>query len=370
MLCGLLFCAGAGGALAERHYGETSKSCAIPVEISLPLRLVRQADAKPAQGGWYARVGEEVLYIADGGLQAMAPATGASRTPIPGLDSAAQYELAPGSAAIYLLSADAPAAFPQSALRLRAYSVPAFEPLWTVDHESEAPPFVRGLGLSGSAIILAADNKLLAYDAANGGVLWRRDTRSFLGNVLASAQGLVLSPTMAGLAAFSAADGSTAWEFALPGSPYNPQRYVSISSSTVYLPLSESVLGAVDLKSGALLWKSAPLQSPIDPRHPPIHAPEGIFVLTRRGVAKLALDGAPLWEREYPFLAMRQGLPALLAASNVLLIGASDGLVALSPESGEISWEHAGIGEVADIDIVDGSVIAVNLLGRVHVFAH
>lgn len=369
-MCGLLLCAGAGGALAERHYGETSKSCAIPVEILLPLKLVRQADSMPSQGGWYARAGAEVLYVADGGLQAMAPATGASRTAVPGLDSAARYELAAGSAAVYLLSADASAASAQSALRLRAYSVPAFESLWTVDYESEAPPFVRGLGLSGSAIILAADNKLSAYDAANGRVLWRRDTRSFLGNVLASAQGLVLAPTMAGLAAFSAADGSTAWEFPLPGSPYNPQRYVSISSATAYFPLTDSVLGAVDLKTGALLWKSTPLTSPIDPRHPPIHAPEGIFILTRRGVARLSPDGAAVWERAYPFLGMRQGLPAMLAASNVLLIGASDGVVALSLDSGEIAWEHAGIGEVADIDLVDGSVIAVNLLGRVHVFAH
>jgi outer membrane protein assembly factor BamB/predicted MPP superfamily phosphohydrolase len=203
-------------------------------------------------------------------------------------------------------------------------------------------------------IYAGVSSALVALDAGNGAVLWRRedfgvdDWISSYTSPAATEDRIVVAfytqPTA--LAVLDAATGQTVWQ--LPGVKANSIYATPVIGEGVLFSVSGAAVRALDLETGASRWECAIRLGRIQAT--PALAGERLFVATGTGVlhAFHVTDGHELWRWSPPtemplFTPYARTGPTTLAspvvAGGVVWVAAADGcLYGLDETSGALLW--------------------------------
>jgi outer membrane protein assembly factor BamB len=119
--------------------------------------------------------------------------------------------------------------------------------LWRVEMPAEYP-----LAFGDGRLVVASGEALHALDAKTGAVAWRQASGSLVAPPLVNG-GWVVTATEGEIVARRASDGTVVWRQAHGPTKLRP----TIDGDTLYLPLSDARVRAIDLTSGALKWERA-----------------------------------------------------------------------------------------------------------------
>jgi outer membrane protein assembly factor BamB len=105
------------------------------------------------------------------------------------------------------------------------------------------------VAVDGSTIFVAAGDAVHALDAANGSVVWVARTGEVTAPLLAQ-NGWLIVASRTGLSALRATDGATVWSREIGAQSVRP----SIEANTLYVPIDDGHLHAIDVQTGADRW--------------------------------------------------------------------------------------------------------------------
>jgi outer membrane protein assembly factor BamB len=197
---------------------------------------------------------------------------------------------------------------------------------WHVELRADQP-----LAFEGTRVFVSANEAVHALEGATGAVAWVAPTGGVTAPLLAQDGWLIAASKGGGLAAYRAADGQKMWARELGAQHTRP----SIEGNTLYVPLDDGHLHALDLQSGADRWT--------------IHlpgAPSEVLAFSDRiyvGAAKQfycidAADGAYEWAQRLG--ALLRGRPA--AEGTRIFVTSIDNMVrAYDRNSGALLWHRS-----------------------------
>jgi outer membrane protein assembly factor BamB len=214
---------------------------------------------------------------------------------------------------------------------------------WRVELRADQP-----LAFEGTHVFVAANEAVHALDGATGAVAWVAPTGSVTAPLLAQDGWVIAAAEGAGIAAFRAADGQKMWARDLSAQHTRP----SIEGNTLYVPLDDGHLHALDLQSGADRWT----------RHLP-GAPSEVLAFSDRiylGAAKLfycidADDGAYEWSPRLG--ALLRGRPAA-EGTRIFVTSIDNMLRAYDRNSGALLW-HRSVPFRPTAPVVVGTTVVV-----------
>ena len=198
-------------------------------------------------------------------LLALAASVGlAAQDPVPPLPPAASQELPAGirwSVAIPAAPSSSPviagthvflATLPGL---VTAYDLKDGREVWRETIAAERP-----LVASGEMVFVAAGEAVHALRQADGGVAWRRPTGTLTAPLMAK-DGWVIAAAAQKLFALRASDGAVVWS--IDSGPQ--QNRGAIEGDTLFVPLANGFMRALDLASGALKWERRLGGAPAEP---------------------------------------------------------------------------------------------------------
>lgn len=356
-------------ASAEHHYGDPHKNCRIDAKVSLP-RLRRAAvKGRPSWGGWQLAQGGQLLAVRGHALTRLDPTTGSEVELQGNVSVEAQIQAGAGAGGVYILTA--PGGFESQAAKveLTAYATGTWTKRWGVEPFPGVPmPLLAAPVASADRVFVAAAHRIAALDPGNGRNLWGRTLQALVGCCPALAGDLVVLPTTHGLETLRLSDGQTLWKSTADPNAFDPSRGPTVENGKVYFTFDERTVTALDLRTGDVLWRSKTLGSPVDTRHPPVADETGLLVPLHGGLARLSDAGGLLWEKAYPFIRRGAAKPAVLATAGAAFLGGADGLYAVSPQTGEVTWSATGLGQVIEVEYIGSELVVVNSDGAVFSF--
>lgn len=357
-------------ATAEHHYGDPHKNCQVDAAVPLPLARHSMVKGRPAWAGWQMFSGGVSIAARGNALTRLDPASGAEVELMAGLTFDRQVQAAAGPASVYVLTAPANNAQQPAKIELTAYATGTYARRWSVEPFSDVfMPLLAAPVASAELVFAGVANRIGALDSATGRAVWSRTLQALVGCCPALEGGAVVLPTTHGLEALSLIDGRTLWNRPADPSAFDPARGPTVADGKIYFTFDARTISALDLRTGSVLWTSPPLPLAVDTRHPPIADAHGVFVPLDNGLARISSEGSVVWVKTYPFLKMRAAKPAILAASNAVFLGGSDGLHAVSLVTGEEMWSEAGLGQVVDVEFIPPGIVAVNSQGEIFALA-
>lgn len=366
---GLLLCLLVSPSASERHYGDPHKNCRVDVQVSLPRARRAAVKGRPSWGGWQLAEGGKLLAVRGNALTRLDPATGSEAELQGGLSVEAQIQAGAGAGGIYLLTAASGADSQAGKVELTAYATGTWAKRWGVEPFPGVPlPLLAAPVATADRVFVGAANRIGGLDPANGRAVWSRTLQALVGCCPALAGDAVVLPTTHGLEALSLSDGRTLWKSSADPNAFDPSRGPAVEDGKVYFTFDERTVTALDLRTGAVLWRSQGLASPIDTRHPPVADGTGLLVPLHGGLARLSGTGDLLWEKTYPFIRRGAAKPAVLATTGAAFLGGADGLYAVSPETGEVTWRETGLGQVIEVEYIGSELVVVNSNGGVFSF--
>lgn len=211
---------------------------------------------------------------------------------------------------------------------------------------------------------------VVALDARTGEVLWDRRTGVAVHGAPAVADGLVVFAAADGVVhAVQAASGAPVWDFDLGAGAIelNSWLYTSpaIAGGVVYIGLQQN-FAAIDLQSGAQLWRTDPEQGDwaITLSSVAVGDDVGVAVIGRgfEGVFGWdPRDGRELW-RIPPALAVAVNASPVIADDTAWLVDVESKVTAIDVHTGDLRWRNQlynegvdwGFGPVATPALADG----------------
>ena len=130
---------------------------------------------------------------------------------------------------------------------IAAFRVEDGAELWRVELAAD-----HALAVDEGRVFVASGEAIHALDAATGRVAWRQPTGVISAPPLVY-QGWIVTGTASDVAARRAGDGTVVWQQPHGALKARP----AIDGDTLYLPLADARVKAVDLTSGALKWERA-----------------------------------------------------------------------------------------------------------------
>lgn len=357
-------------AAAEGHYSKGDRNCRVDATISLPRNLTKTTKRKPAWPPWRLRAGTDLISVQQKTLKSYSPTSGIQISLDQDVPEDVKIQAGVGPTGVYTITAPRLGGISQEAVSVRGYASDSYNLLWSVNPFSEVtvPTFTIPVATD-KKLFIGAGNRITALNVSNGKKAWSRTLDAFVGsNAALSGQTVILLHSK-GIDAVSLGKGKKLWRHTIDSSDFRPSRPLTLSGGRVYVPLGERTVSALNLKNGNLIWESSALPQNVDFRHPIVVDASGISVPITGGLARLSLEGTLLWSKSYSFLKLRQVDPAVLATTEALFVGGTDGLFAVSPESGAVLWSKEGLGQIASIEYLAPDLIAVNSRGTVYAFA-
>jgi outer membrane protein assembly factor BamB len=198
--------------------------------------------------------------------------------------------------------------------------------VWHVELRADHP-----VVLDGARVFVAAAEAVHVLDAATGGVAWVAPAGAVTAPLLAQDGWLIVASQSGALSAYRAADGQKMWSRDLGAQHTRP----SIEGDTLYVPLDDGHLYALDLQSGADRWT----------RHLP-GAPSEVLAFSDRvyvGAAKQfycldAGDGENEWYSRIG--ALLRGRPAA-EGTRIFVTSIDNMLRAYDRNSGALVWHQS-----------------------------
>ncbi len=130
---------------------------------------------------------------------------------------------------------------------IAAFRVEDGAELWRVELAADHP-----LAVDEGRVFVASGEAIHTLDAGTGSVVWRQPAGVISAPPLVY-QGWIVTGTASDVAARRASDGIVVWQ-----QPHGPLKSrPTIDGDTLYLPLADARVKAVDLTSGALKWERA-----------------------------------------------------------------------------------------------------------------
>lgn len=128
---------------------------------------------------------------------------------------------------------------------LAAFQIEDGKPIWRVDLAADHP-----LAVADSRLFVASGEAIHAFDAGSGSLLWRQPVGALTAPPLVH-EGWIVTATDGDVAARRATDGTMVWQQAHGPLKLRP----TIEGDTLYLPLADSRVKAVNLPDGAAKWE-------------------------------------------------------------------------------------------------------------------
>lgn len=225
-------------------------------------------------------------------------------------------------------------------------------------------PTETGVTVTGErALVGAADDRIRAFDAADGSVAWSATLPSEPSGDVVVADGTAYGTTFRGTVAVDASTGRERWRGGFGGRP-TPL----VADGALYAPDNDEMVRAVDVADGSVRWTfeaagGNPLTPVLVDGTLVFGGLEG-FEWTDGSGRLYGLDpetGAERWRREFPDGPL--GYESSLAAldGTVFLSVRGERLLAVDPATGETVWERA---DADDLRVVDGRLLVLGQLGE------
>ena len=241
-------------------------------------------------------------------------------------------------------------------------------PLWEVDLESELTvPIVA----DGTIIVGTDAGSYVALSLQDGSTQWERTSESdelYAGTVDHETVYVPLKDNS--LSALDLETGEPRWETSLEYPMYRNGAPV-VSDGTVYTVDRPGTVYAIDATAGEIIWKTED-----QPTWPPVSVGgERVFLADGSFVVALDLEtGHQEWEFQFGYVTW--GSPTIAEHVYVSLGPSGSWIAALSKDEGEFQWEQQ-ISDKPNTDIypsapiaTDESVIVADTEGVVAAFAH
>ena len=198
-------------------------------------------------------------------------------------------------------------------------------------------------------LFVFSGRSLHALNAADGVQVWTVDPGQPTAPVIARG-GWVIVATGEGVLALRAADGATVWT----KQPGAVSARPAIEGSTLYLPLTEGRLLAMDLATGALLWERSVGVAPSEPLALTDRVCLGSD--SRQFICLDATSGADVWR--WP-IGTRVIGPAAADESRIYFVAMDNFLRAVSRGSGNQRWKNGLAYRPTHGPVVMGGQVAV-----------
>lgn len=255
---------------------------------------------------------------------------------------------------------------------VRAFNVRDGKQVWSVrigkvgnpDQRPSYPGARSTPTVDGDALYaLGSDGDLACLDAATGEVRWTKSLRGDFGgkpgtwayaeSPLVDGDVLVCTPggAEATIVALNKKTGEPIWKSAVPGgdeAAYASVIVVEAGGVKQYVQFLAKGLVGVDAKTGKFLWRYEKTAQGSPANMPTPVARDGfVYSATGKGgggLVKLKVDGGNVQAEEIYSSAK---LPKAIGGSVLVgtsLYGASDALLCVDFESGEVKWEGRGVG--------------------------
>lgn len=255
---------------------------------------------------------------------------------------------------------------------VRAFNVRDGKQVWSVrigkvgnpDQRPSYPGARSTPTLDGDVLYaLGSDGDLACLDAATGDVRWTKSLRNDFGgkpgkwayaeSPLVDGDAVVCTPGAdeATIVALNKKTGEPVWKSAVPGgddAAYASVIVVEAGGVKQYVQFLGKGLVGVDAKTGKFLWRYEKTAQGSPANMPSPVARDGfVYSATGKaggGLVKLKVDGGKVQAEEVYFSPK---LPKAIGGSVLVgknLYGASDALLCVDFESGEIKWEGRGVG--------------------------
>ncbi len=236
------------------------------------------------------------------------------------------------------------------------------------------------LVVDGRIVVQGADQRLWAFDAANGKLLWQVDNRApallvqQAGGLLAGPQGTVLVGTGLGrIDAYELANGLPRWQATLarPRGVTEVERVVGITGpmalngDTVCARAFQSAVGCVDATTGQVLWtRDADGGSGVS-----VDASQLVGTDSNGTVQAYALaDGAPQWNNRE---LLWRSVSAPLLVGRTVVVGDYQGAISfLSAKDGSIVGRVSTDGSAIQVPpvVVGKTLVVVTAKGGVYAY--
>jgi outer membrane protein assembly factor BamB len=213
--------------------------------------------------------------------------------------------------------------------------------------------------MTGDAIYLPSDGQIYALGATSGLLLWAAP-----GSRSVSAAGGVVYTTTGALSnvvvAYNAADGSVLWTYTGGTAPLaGPLPAPVVSNGVAYLATRDSVL-ALGAATGALLWETP---TGFYNSQPAVTA-TAVYIASQDGAE--ALDprtGALLWSYSAPY-GLDDGQNSPLVVDGTLYVTATNVLHAVRASDGCQRWAYHDDGDLLGMSAAGGGLIFVSSRGH------
>jgi outer membrane protein assembly factor BamB len=216
--------------------------------------------------------------------------------------------------------------------------------IWRVDLRTEAP-----LATDGHRVFVVAREAIHALNAADGAVVWQVPAGSVTAPLLAL-EGWIIAASSGHLTAYRAADGQDLWRQQSAEQRERP----TIEGDTLYIPLVDGSLKALDLETGRGRWTQRFAGSLTEV----LAFADRVYVGShdKSLYCLSASSGEVKWQ--FPVGAAIRGRPA--ADAKNVYVGAMDNLVrAFDRRSGALKWKADPRSRPIDGPTVVGSSVVV-----------
>lgn len=230
-------------------------------------------------------------------------------------------------------------------------------------------PVETGVTAAGErALVGAADDRILAFDAGDGSVAWTASLSNEPSGDVVVDEGTAYATSFQDVVGLDASTGRQRWN-ADAGARPTPL----VADGTLYAPDNDEVVRAIDVDDGTVEWRfEAAGGNPLTPV-----LADGTLVFGglegfewSDGSGRLyGLDpatGEERWRREFPEgpLGFQSSLAALDGTAFLSVQG--ERVLAVDPATGETRWErsHADDSRASGLAVVDGRLLVLGRLGE------
>jgi outer membrane protein assembly factor BamB len=210
------------------------------------------------------------------------------------------------------------------------------------------PSFVAGgVGVGAGRVLLGTtEGEVVAFNAADGNVIWTAELGSEILCVPTVDDGLVFAQTIDGrLVALDADDGTVAWTYdnQVPILTLRGTSSPVVRDDIVYAGFANGKVIALRAENGEPIWEHrvmlpegrSELERMVDVDSSPLISGAQVYVAAYQGRVKglSRTDGRPLWEQEISsFLDLSEGY------GQVYVVDDEDIITAIDQQSGEAVW--------------------------------